>query len=415
MLIGTGLYNNLFRNAGTLIHLNRVSKAQSKEEGAGRPGSAIHNYYKTFEKIKLSHSTNIVAYQQENASNMRSLKSASFSLSNAARSLHATAPGSTDNNVVSIEGSVEGLYEDNYDIFVHNTASNQLTATSWKAADEETLLDPGEYTFYINSKIGETQIDFTVENNETNTDIFEKLADLINNAAESGANAEIGLRNEHIRLEFMSKQPGTNGGFDIITDGNTRDLLGLTTLKEGQDASYIINGQGYFSQDNLVPLPNGNAYIRLNGEGSAQIRPIVDSAQIISAAENFADSYNNIIHYINMHPDSNTAAMRSFSIVNGTNTMSRAGLTRLSAIGITIDSDGMQIDKDKMKSAVEMSPETVKSALAGYHSVTNSLGRQASKAINSMGEGTSFISRLSRSSLLSSIMPQSGFLFDLSI
>lgn len=415
MLIGTGLYNNLFRNAGTLYQLNRTEKTRSKEQSAGSAGSSIRDYYKTFEKIKLSQPANIVAYQQENASNLRSLKSASFTLSNAARSLHASNLGSTDNNVVSIEGSIEGLYNDTFDIFVHNTASDQLTATSWKMAEEETLLEPGEYSFEINSKSGRTQIELNVVEGQSNIEVFENLSAEINKAENSGVNANIGRRNENIRLELNSLESGLNSGFDFITDGNTHDVLGFKTLRDPMDASYIINGQGYFSDSNSVPLPQGNAYLTLNGTGSAQIRPVVDSEQIIASAQNFANSYNNIIDYINLHPDSNTAAMRSFSIVNGTNTMSRAGLSRLSAIGITIGSNGMEIDAEKMKSAVEASPDTVKNALAGYNSVTNSIGRQAGRAINSMGESTSFISRLSRTSLLSSVMPQSGFLFDLAV
>ncbi len=108
--------------------------------------------------------------------------------------------------------------------------------------------------------------------------------------------------------------------------------------------------------------------------------------------------------------------MRALRMLGGGG-MAGIGLSRLSAMGLSVDESGnMQIDEEKMQSAVTVSPNAVRGALSGYGSVTQNIEQGADEAMSLPSASyADFSNARMENSLLSALMPQSGFLFDFSL
>jgi len=209
--VNGGLYNNMYRNAGTLNLLNKMGNSAFKEASALK-GSAANNsiseYYKSFENMKASTSKSTMAYAQENAKNLSNLKSASYSLSNAARSLGTTTLGSTDNKVATAEAS---YYSRNngigYEVSVQNLAGGQQSASASFDPKAQSDFDTGMNSFMINTDEGSYQIDFEVQTTDTNLDTLNNIAQSINKS-DAGVTAQVVNDSGRNSLVLASKGTG---------------------------------------------------------------------------------------------------------------------------------------------------------------------------------------------------------------
>lgn len=421
--VNGGLYNNLYRSAGTLNLLNKMGKSAFKSSsalGGAAANSSIADYYKSFENLKSTTTAGAMSYAQENAKNLSALKSSSYSLAGAARSLGATTLGSSDTNVATAEASYHSRNNGiSYDVTVQNLAEAQQSASASFASAEASAFDAGFNSFAIDTDAGSHQIDFEVQAGDTNLDTLNAIAQSVNRS-EAGVSAKVVTEDGQSHLQMTSNNTGQQAAFALspVSGRTAAEKMEMQERKIATDANYTLNGQSFSSGSNTISLPDGRgATMTLQGTGSASLRQVVDSSGLVSAARSFAASYNTAVSYLAQNPNGGTGSMRALNMIGGAGNMASMGLSRLSAMGIGIDADGkMQVDAEKMQSAVAISPNSVRSALSGYGSVTDNIGQGADEAMSLPSASyTDFSSMRVENSLINTLMPQSGFLFDFSL
>lgn len=142
---------------------------------------------------------------------------------------------------------------------------------------------------------------------------------------------------------------------------------------------------------------------------------------LVKAAENFAASYNRTMGHLVSGGANGAGVEKAVQLVadNGMTASSMANrgtyaAARMANMGISIDDNGnMQVDAEKLKAAVEKSPATVKSMLAGYGSIAETTMRNADKAMRiPAATYTDFSQMQVSNSLLDALLPKTGALFD---
>lgn len=144
---------------------------------------------------------------------------------------------------------------------------------------------------------------------------------------------------------------------------------------------------------------------------------------VVSAAENFASAYNNSIRHLTSGKADGAGVSRALDYVSDNRLTQGSAAkygsysaSRLSSMGISIDQDGMmKIDSKKLAAAVEQRPNSVKTALSGYGSVTDTTQDNAARAMNIPAATYTDFSKMKVSnSLIDNLLPKTGFLFDIS-
>jgi flagellar hook-associated protein 2 len=197
-----------------------------------------------------------------------------------------------------------------FDIKVESFATPQINSGRYLVSEDEVGLEAGSYSFDMRTNKFHYELQFNINEGDTNIALQQKLARLIN-SSEIGVNAHVIDNGYMSALEVTSNSIGKpyNGKRRFnITDENTSyskgvvEYLGLnSSIKEATNATYTINGKQGSSYSNSFQV-HGAYHITLNPESSdtdTHIGLNLDKDKLSNIIEAFVTGYNDFIKEVN--------------------------------------------------------------------------------------------------------------------
>lgn len=194
----------------------------------------------------------------------------------------------------------------NFTLEVESFASPQINTGKYLAADQPTALTPDSYSFDILTNKLHYELQFNVNEGETNSELQNKIARLINNS-DIGVSAKVIEDGERSALEITSDAyglPYQSARHFTINDDKTSynsgvvDYLGLNdTIKEASNAIYSIDGNEESSYHNSFDVHDAY-HVTLhpeNGTGTANVGLFADAESLSYNIETFVDGYNHFL------------------------------------------------------------------------------------------------------------------------
>ena len=194
----------------------------------------------------------------------------------------------------------------NFSLEVESFASPQVNTGKFVDASHTTQLKPDSYSFDILSNKLHYELQFNINEGETNKELQSKLSRLIN-SSDIGVSAKVVEQDGLSALEITSDAfglPYQSARHFIINDDNTSyhngvvDYLGLNdNVKEASNAIYSINGNEESSYSNAFNV-HGAYRVTLhpeNGLGNAEIRLYADTESLSHNIETFVDGCNHFL------------------------------------------------------------------------------------------------------------------------
>ncbi|MBR5422059.1 MAG: hypothetical protein IK115_13020 [Lachnospiraceae bacterium] len=229
--------------------------------------------------------------------------------------------------------------------------------------EEELGIEPGAYSFDVATQGSNYELQFTISEGDTNRNIQDRLARLINNFKLGlSAGVEEDGRGSSA-LVIRSKAVGDKsdrGGHFSISDEETSQLSGIVDYlgirkadSQGTDAVYSVNGEYHTAHTNDVKLPGGfNVKLKAAAPGrdfQVGFKPDLESMKdnIIS----LAGSYNNFIRATAEFADRQP---RTNLLVNEMKNNSAYYTRSLERIGVKQAEDGtISVDEEKLSEVLK--------------------------------------------------------------
>ncbi len=222
----------------------------------------------------------------------------------------------------------------------------------------------GSYSFDLNTNTTSYEFQFNVNDDDTNSDVLNKLRKLINNA-NIGLQADIAVSSSGIEeaLRIESKQTGLGEGetslFQIIPakDSGSKkamELLGIDQISSpAENSSFLLNGREHSSYSNTFTV-NSMFSVTLNGvsspgtSASVGFKPSTDA--VLDNIERLASAYNGIINTAHRYADSQEA---SSLLLRDIGNIATRFSEEFAEIGLDIADDRtMSVDREKLAEAV---------------------------------------------------------------
>ena len=240
----------------------------------------------------------------------QNLKQTINSLSGDDNDLFAMKTAYSDNEDLA---TVEYVSEDaddnvpaNFALEVEHFASPQINMGKYVKANHAVDLKPDSYSFDILSNKLHYELQFNINEGETNIDLQKKLSRLIN-SSDIGLSAKVVEKSGLSALELTSDAyglPYQSARHFTINDDKTSyhngvvDYLGLNdNIKEASNAIYSINGNEESSYSNTFNV-HGAYHVTLhpeNGSGTADIGLYADAESLSHNLETFVNGYNHFL------------------------------------------------------------------------------------------------------------------------
>ena len=310
----------------------------------------------------------IIEYAVNMKENARDLKNVISSLSNdkSLNLLDKKTAYSTDEDVamakyIGDENSVDPDETPSFDLGVQRLAGRQTNMGSF-IDDGAMTLEPDTYSFDIH--IGDTdyEFQFNVEPGDTNKEMEEKLARLINR---SNIGVDVSVVSDNAgrsALRIDSVATGTPGGKDTlfnVSDDNTSkragavDYFGLGEITSmPHNAEFTLNGTPHSAYSNSFTIDKAYEVTLKGVSGDGRdthigLKPDVES--LISNVESLVDGYNN---FITKATDYTKTYGLSNKFRNEMRSIQNVYRNELDAIGLTFKDDGqLEIDDKYLKAA----------------------------------------------------------------
>lgn len=312
--------------------------------------------------------------------------------------LNKKAAYSSNENLVSAAfiGTVsEGVEIPSVEVEVHSLASPQINMGNYLPKEELVGLAPDTYSFDVKIDNLNYEFQFSIKEEETNQDVQERLARLINNA-NIGMTAQV-LEDEEgnacLRLESGATGLKNNNAMIFqVSDNHTSkragavDYFGLDFLEAAaSNASFSINGEERISESNHITI--GQMYeLTLQGVGSeegekASIGLKTDVESLTENINTLVRGYNSFLRAAAEYRESQPKSQRLIHEMSNISKLYARGLT---SAGLSLNLDGtLEVDNEAVqKSAMD---EDAKEAFSSIMDFTNSLVRKSNQiALNPM-------------------------------
>lgn len=300
--------------------------------------------------------------------NARELRNTITSLSGSDESelLNRKMAYSSDSSVVDAKfiGDISGQNEDeSLEIGVEQIAQSQINTGNYLRKDAMAL-SSGTYSFDIGINNTGYEFQFNINPGDTNFDLQNKLARLINNA-NIGLTATIKEYDANLAaLSLESTATGIDLGhatlFDITDDSTSRtggvaDYLGINEVtRHPQNAIFTLNDEKRVSYTNHFTV-QGKYDITLKGltsdENTVTVGLKPDMESLSENINRFIGGYNNFIRaaaeYQNSQPKS-SQLIREMSRISGLYN------NELGPLGISLTENGtIQVDSTTLKAGLE--------------------------------------------------------------
>ena len=294
---------------------------------------------------------------------------------------------SADGSVISTNGEIPS-----YEIEVTALASPQVNLGTYVPSKERGL-EPGEYSFDINVNDMGYEFQFNINEPDTDLDIQNRLARLINNS-KIGLNATIDENEEgQSSLRIESAKVGIDYGqssrvFSVSDDDTSKhagavSYFGLNYVaREASNAHFIVNGTEASASSNHFILQN-DYEITLNGlsESEGQTTTIgvkPDTEALQENISNLVGGYNNFIKSVSEYKNTQSG---SSHLIKEMNRISSFYQQEIEKLGIRTTKEGtLEINNDQLKESVATAdePETL-SSLKALKSFSQSMLRKSSQ------------------------------------
>lgn len=286
------------------------------------------------------------------------------------------------------DGKEENLAEQ-FDISVEKLATPQVNVgNTLKNTGKD--IRPGAYSFDLNTNTAAYEFQYSVGDDETNLDVIQKLAKLVN-TSNLGVRAKI-LENgkDASALALTSVQTGLGDGeaylFSISPDASpgsmeAMDILGINRVEqEAQNSSFTLNGNAHSSLSNTFTINNAfELTLKGETEGNASIffKPSTDA--IADNIQTLVDVYNRILSTAESY-----AGGTNHRLLNDMSSVSKNRQAALEYIGLMVGENGsLTIDKDILAAAV--APERADQTFETLNNFRDAIGQKAENAsINPM-------------------------------
>ena len=244
------------------------------------------------------------------------------------------------------------------DIEVKNLAQGQTNIGKFLPEDEMGL-EPGTYSFDVNSRDTDYEFQFNIGESDTNRTIQEKLARLITKSNIGIQASTISDGEGNMALKLVSDDSGLREGSDLqfrITDDKTSktqgtvSYFGLSNVDTVPTNSlFTLNGEERSTQSNTFTVDR-TFEITLNGvseEGKpAQVGLKTDVESLTDNISYLIEGYNSFINKAAAYLDSQPYSGRLVREMTSISSIYGQGL---SDIGININEDGtIELDKDAL-------------------------------------------------------------------
>lgn len=295
--------------------------------------------------------------------------------------------------VTYIGDGTETSQEDSFQIAVQQLAAPQVNTGNYLENDAHSLR-PGAYSFDLNTSSAAYEFQFSVNAEETNRDILNKLARLVNRS-NLGITADV-LDNGENRsaLTLTSTQTGIsekeNAIFSISPDASTgstetMDILGIDRVSsQAHNSSFTLNGKQHSASSNTFSINNAFE-LTLKGitgekESTISFKPNTDA--IADNIQSLVDVYNKIISTADSYADSD--ASDGNRLQRDVAALSKKNQAALEYIGLMVADNGtISIDKDILAGAV--TPERTEATFETLSNFRDSIGNKAENiAVNPM-------------------------------
>ena len=233
--------------------------------------------------------------------------------------------------------------------------------------DSSINLLPDTYSFDIGVNGMNYEFQFTIEEDETNRDVQERLMRLVNNA-DIGIKASMEESDGRSALRLVSESSGLLNGrsrlFTISDDNTSKSngtvaYLGLDyTIKEASNALFSVNGEKASASSNRFTVDR-LFDIQLKGvtpEGeSVKIGLKTDVESLADNVTHLVGSYNDFIKADSSYLDFQTQSKKLVREMRG---IANLYNNSLESMGVSVQEDGtLEVDKDQLRSTAYQSDD----------------------------------------------------------
>ncbi len=333
--------------------------------------SELRNVYNSMVKVNKDAPLYLVDKSQDTKAYVVGLKENARALHNTIASLGGLKEDellskkvafSSDDSVASVTFIGSGKQAEKapeFDIEVVDLAKTQVNRGKYLPQDIKRLADR-TYSFDVSTNGLNYEFQYSVNSEDTNRSVQDKLVRLIN-SANIGLNARVDVNaNNHSALIIESKNTGTpaNGRemFEI-SDNNTSlvsgsvDYFGLSNVTtHASNSKFVINGMEREASGNLFTVENMYE-INLNrvsnpGEEPVKIGVRADLESMAVNVSKLIDGYNKFIDIAGSYTEKNPLANNLVSEMRG---LADSRGDDLKGVGISINDDGhISVDKNEL-------------------------------------------------------------------
>ena len=272
---------------------------------------------------------------------------------------------STDPDIVDAVYVGNGREKDSaskYTVEVKQLAAPQTNLGNFLRDDTLDIL-PGSYSFDLSTTVSSYEFQFSVNQNDNNRKLLDKISRLIN-TANIGLDASL-VSDERDRsaLKIESKQTGMREGedyiFQIMPDGANlskaaMDALGIgRTVSDAHNAHFILNGSERSAYSNRFTIDNTFELNLKNTSKEGSPVSIGYKTSVDAVADNIQsliDSYNQMLgtaqNYSRTQKD-------SVKLISDIGSVAKDFQTEFENIGLLVDTSGtISIDRTLLANAV---------------------------------------------------------------
>lgn len=379
-------YNSLYQNS---LDLFQITSARS----AANTVSAIQK----IPALNSSYSTGSVGvYSSSVDSFLKNYQSELTGLESAASKLTLTSSGnvfqdyeagSSDESVAAASSSKRLDTNIDMELEVQSTAQAQKNTSTSHYAFERVSSD-ADMDFDIQGSSG-TSVHVSVSSTDEAgkakgyKEMYEEAAKQINENSSLGVKAAVETKEGKVSLVLTARKSGEANGFSVSGNTGAADGLDQTSVK-AQDAVYTVTKSGetktYQSSTNKISLEAGKVDVELKSTGKTSLYTGVDEDKIVSAVKDLVDQYNSVTSLLKKNVTRGTGTAYQLASFN----RGMADTKTLKSLGITYDKDGaLQLDEDKLKSALETNYEGTASLIGGQFGIAERAASKADSALSS--------------------------------
>ena len=277
-----------------------------------------------------------------------------------------------------------------YNIEVTHLATPQINMGKFLPVDEPVALEPSTYSFDVSINDLNYEFQFNIKATDTNRDVQDRLARLINNAdigmSASVVSDDTGV-NSYLRMESTATGlKDGNSSLFYISDNRTSKTTGAVAYfgldyvsLPPSNASFLVNGKESSSTSNHFTIER-TYEVQLNGvsgeEGkTASIGLKTDMESLTENISTLVRGYNSFLQAVAEYSDSQPKSDRLFHEMSS---VARVYAKELTSAGLSLNLNGtLEVDDNALKQAA-MSDDA-KETFSSIKSFTNSVLRKTNQ------------------------------------